>query len=58
MPDPTPLPVRIVDLGATIWEYADKAEAFARLSLYFGAFATAIIIVLIVALTLSSGLRR
>lgn len=58
MPASTPVPVTVVGLSETLWTYGDKAEDFARLALWFGAFSTVIIVALLAALVVVTGLRR
>lgn len=58
MPDPTPIPVRIVGLGEAMYAYADKAEEFARLSLWAGVLSAFVIAALLTAIVVVAGLRR
>lgn len=58
MPDPTPLPVQIVSLSATMWEYLDKAEDAYRLAAFAAMSSVFVIVALLAGLLIAAALRR
>lgn len=59
MPDPTPLPVRIVEWGLLDPEtLAQNAEDLARLAIFVAGMGLFITIFLLAAILVSGGLRR
>lgn len=52
------MPVVVVGLGESIYEYADKAEEFARLALWAGVLSVFIVAALLTGVLVVTGLRR
>jgi hypothetical protein len=56
--DPTPAPVIVVGFSDHAVAYIEHAQDFARLALYAGVLAVFVIVALLTALVVVSGLRR
>lgn len=58
MPDPTPLPVVVVELSGQAADHWNNAQAFAEMALAFGAGAMLVLVVLLTTIAVVTGLRR
>lgn len=58
MPEETPVPVTLVGLSSTMWEYLDKAEEAYRLAAFAAMSSVFVLVFLLTALLVAAALRR